>query len=80
MPLPSRLTSLYRLTLRAASASVKHHAGATRNLRALYRPVFEDAAKVAKDLVWSTERSEELEGKERWFVEWEKRSELLLIQ
>ncbi|KAG8829921.1 hypothetical protein FRC17_005781 [Serendipita sp. 399] len=33
----------YRLTLRALSASVRHHPGATANLRRLYRPAFRSA-------------------------------------
>jgi len=40
----AHLRSLYRLTLRAISASVLHQPSAARNMRLLYRPIFEDAA------------------------------------
>ncbi|KAM6494008.1 hypothetical protein JOM56_010369 [Amanita muscaria] len=44
--LVSEFTSLYRLFLRTVSASVLHHPQATRNLRRLWRPVFEAGARV----------------------------------
>ncbi|KZT54845.1 hypothetical protein CALCODRAFT_510502 [Calocera cornea HHB12733] len=70
MPLPARFTSLYRLVLRASAAGVKHHAGARNNLRAIYRPVFEDAATVVKEL---ERKAEHDEAKERWYADWEER-------
>ncbi|KAJ7579008.1 hypothetical protein C8J56DRAFT_796553 [Mycena floridula] len=48
--LPPTFTSLYRLLLRTASASVLHHQAAKINLRRLYRPTFEDAAQVVRRL------------------------------
>ncbi|KAJ6631393.1 hypothetical protein B0H10DRAFT_1772943 [Mycena sp. CBHHK59/15] len=44
--LPPTFTSLYRLFLRTSSASVLHHRTTTSNLRKLWRPSFEDAARV----------------------------------
>jgi hypothetical protein len=38
------IASAYRVTLRALSASVRHHPTATKNLRRLYRPAFDEAA------------------------------------
>ncbi|KAJ7132996.1 hypothetical protein C8R46DRAFT_1140294 [Mycena filopes] len=48
--LPSHFTSLYRLFLRTSSASVLHQKKATTAIRKLWRPVFEDAAKVTTKL------------------------------
>ncbi|KAF8331459.1 uncharacterized protein EI90DRAFT_3057998 [Cantharellus anzutake] len=56
---PTRLRSLYRLTLRAISASVLNQPTATRNLRFLYRPIFED---VVMKLAHSPSR----EWKDHW--------------
>ena len=50
MGLPSGFTSLYRIFLRATSASVLHHGPATRSLRRLYRPSFETAANAIRKL------------------------------
>ncbi|KAH8103548.1 hypothetical protein BXZ70DRAFT_738438 [Cristinia sonorae] len=49
-PLPLAFTSLYRLVLRAAGASVLHHPAQTRQLRRLFRPTFQEAAKVIRKL------------------------------
>ena len=38
-------TSVYRLFLRTVSAAVLHHPQATRNLRRLWRPIFESGAR-----------------------------------
>lgn len=48
--LPASFTSLYRLFLRASSASVLHQNAARKQLRSLYRPLFDAAAQVVKDL------------------------------
>lgn len=47
-PLPPEFKSLYRLFLRTVSAAVLHHPQATRNLRRLWRPIFEVGAYVTK--------------------------------
>jgi len=73
---PTTLTSVYRLFLRASSAAVLHHARACTNLRRRWRPAFDKAAKVAKELQqpssdtpdnWKTEKIE-------WLKVWNKRS------
>ncbi|KAF9237872.1 hypothetical protein BU15DRAFT_88562 [Melanogaster broomeanus] len=48
--LPPSFTSLYRLVLRATSASVLHHTGARKNFRKLWRPAFDAAAQVFREL------------------------------
>ncbi|VDC02835.1 unnamed protein product [Peniophora sp. CBMAI 1063] len=48
--LPPSLTSLYRLFLRAASASVLDQHTARKQLRRLWRPNFESAARIIRDL------------------------------
>ncbi|EJT99543.1 hypothetical protein DACRYDRAFT_109643 [Dacryopinax primogenitus] len=70
MPLPVRFTSLYRLVLRATSASVRHHGAASMQLQALYRPEFIEAAKVVKEL---ERKQEQDKAKERWYADWEQR-------
>ncbi|KAK1226595.1 hypothetical protein PQX77_010435 [Marasmius sp. AFHP31] len=70
--LPPTLTSVYRLFLRTASASVLHHRIATRNLRQLWRPVFEDAAQVVKKM-GKAKDGQERRDLENWLGQWEKR-------
>jgi len=48
--LPHSFTSLYRLFLRAGSASVLHQKAARKQLRRLFRPIFDVAARVVGDL------------------------------
>ena len=48
--LPTSFTSLYRLFLRASSASVLHQNASRKQLRQLFRPVFDAAAQVVGDL------------------------------
>ncbi|KAG6382062.1 hypothetical protein JVT61DRAFT_700 [Boletus reticuloceps] len=48
--LPPSFKSLYRLFLRASSASVLHHNAARKQHRRLFRPVFDAAAKVVGKL------------------------------
>ncbi|KAF8584836.1 hypothetical protein K439DRAFT_1105813 [Ramaria rubella] len=70
--LSSQLTSGYRLFLRATSAAVLHHATATKNIRKLYRPVFEEAARVeAKAHLTQEPQTREL--LDRWLIDWNER-------
>lgn len=69
-PLFSSFNSAYRLTLRALSASVRHHPSATRNLRSLYRPTFREAATVLQR--YNENRSVE---DRTWLREWNDRRE-----
>ncbi|KAF9222461.1 hypothetical protein BS17DRAFT_881244 [Gyrodon lividus] len=48
--LPPSFTSLYRLVLRATSASVLHHSTARKNLCKLWRPTFDGGAQVVREL------------------------------
>ncbi|KIJ07362.1 hypothetical protein PAXINDRAFT_90534 [Paxillus involutus ATCC 200175] len=48
--LPPAFTSLYRLVLRSTSASVLHHTIARKNLCKLWRPAFDAAAQVVREL------------------------------
>lgn len=48
--LPSTFKALYRLVLRASSASVLHQPTAKRNLFKLWRPTFDEAAQVIRNL------------------------------
>ena len=72
--LPSVFTSLYRLFLRTSSASVLHHKGATRNLRSLWRPTFDGAARVMYQLQDSNDAATQKEL-ETWLNVWEQRGE-----
>ena len=63
--LPMKFRSVYRLFLRALSASVLHHPAATTNLRRLYRPVFVEAAAVCRSL--------DTPAAQRWMSEWHQR-------
>ncbi|KAF8312209.1 hypothetical protein DL93DRAFT_1325060 [Clavulina sp. PMI_390] len=65
MSLPPSFRSLYRITLRALSASVAHHRAAARNMRRLYRPTFDQAAAVHMSPA-SMERAS-------WLAEFDKR-------
>ncbi|KAJ7251143.1 hypothetical protein B0H12DRAFT_1018698 [Mycena haematopus] len=70
MPLPSDFTGLYRLFLRTSSASVLHQNKSTKALRRLWRPAFEDAARVTnrlQDNSLSASRRNELEV---WLQTW----------
>lgn len=61
--------SSYRLTLRALSASVRHHPTSARNLRSLYRPVFRDTAAKLHQQHAATKASET----QRELYEWNRR-------
>lgn len=73
--LPSSFTSLYRLFIRASSASVLHHRAATRNLRKLWKPTFREAAVVIHKLQSPTLEISERERLEEWRSVWELSSE-----
>ncbi|KAF8507747.1 hypothetical protein JB92DRAFT_2958263 [Gautieria morchelliformis] len=70
--LSSQLTSTYRLFLRATSAAVLHHPTATRNIRKLYRPIFDEAANVDVQ-VKTTRDPQKTKLLEQWLVTWNKR-------
>jgi len=73
--LPASFTSLYRLFLRTASASVLHHRSARLNLIARWRPIFDAAAKVTKELEYSPQDSTSTWRQERvdWLKIWNER-------
>lgn len=77
--LPATFRSLYRLFLRTASATVLHHRQARRNLRQRWRPVFDDGAKVTRELQNAPEDAPDswIKGREEWLKVWNKRSESL---
>ncbi|KAL5512493.1 hypothetical protein ACEPAG_3146 [Sanghuangporus baumii] len=62
--LPAQFTALYRLFLRATSATVLHHRTSMRTLRMLYRPTFEAAAG-AVTVLEILESAEKVEGEEK---------------
>lgn len=72
--LPPEFKSLYRLFLRTVSATVLHHPQATRNLRLLWRPAFDAAARVTNQYndPHTDEAQRTLQGE--WLKEWEQRS------
>lgn len=74
--LPAEFRSLYRLFLRANSASVLHHSPSKVQLNRLWRPVFDEAALKIHMLqrrdVDPTERGRMVE----WFHTWHKRGGL----
>ncbi|KAG7088474.1 hypothetical protein E1B28_012463 [Marasmius oreades] len=78
--LPPTFTSLYRLFLRTASASVLHHKLATRNLRQLWRPAFADAVHTLRKLEKAGIEGNVPECRElqEWLGGWEKRMDSTL--
>ena len=76
--LPPSFTSLYRLFLRASSASVLHHRVAARHVRKLWKPTFREAAVVIYNLQSPTLGTSEKERLERWRRIWELSSEFQL--
>jgi hypothetical protein len=72
--LPPTFTSLYRLVLRATSASVLHHTSATRGLRQLWRPTFQEASKVIRQLNDEFCEKAEREKSLEWLRVWERQS------
>ncbi|EGO00811.1 hypothetical protein SERLA73DRAFT_178752 [Serpula lacrymans var. lacrymans S7.3] len=72
-PLPRSFISLYRLFLRTAGAAVLQHPGATSNIRRLWRPTFEGAAQVTRQLQCNSVTARERENLERWLADWENR-------
>ena len=73
--LPSSFTSLYRLFLRASSASVLHHRVATHNVQILWKSTFREAAVVIHKLQSPTLGVSEKKQLERWRSIWELSSE-----
>ncbi|KAF8058747.1 hypothetical protein FPV67DRAFT_516028 [Lyophyllum atratum] len=71
--LPQSFTSLYRLCLRASSASVLHHRVASANLRRLLRPAFDAAADVTKRLQDAPQNPVEQAELKAWLNTWERR-------
>ncbi|KAI0629710.1 hypothetical protein C8Q77DRAFT_303951 [Trametes polyzona] len=72
-PLPSTFRSLYRLFLRAASASVLAHPKATADLRKLWRPVFDNAAKTIRQLEGERLPNDRHDVLTHWYLRWEER-------
>lgn len=77
--LPPTFSSLYRLFLRATSASVLDHRPAVRRLRKLWRPSFEGAVRVIRKLECSELPECEQEQLKHWYTVWEQRSEQVLV-
>ncbi|KAJ6491603.1 hypothetical protein C8R47DRAFT_434501 [Mycena vitilis] len=73
MSLPSSFTSLYRLVLRTTSASVLHQNKATKNLRKLWRPAFDDAARVTTELQGNAISAVHRSELEVWLQIWHRR-------
>jgi len=72
--LPGTLRSVYRLFLRASSASVLHHRVACANLRRLLRPTFDAAADVSRQIQVTPPQNVKHEAELRaWLDCWEKR-------
>ena len=73
--LPASFTSLYRLFLRTASAAVLHHRSARLNLITRWRPTFDAAAKVTKELEYSPQSNLPSWRQERidWLTTWNER-------
>ncbi|KAJ7133742.1 hypothetical protein C8R43DRAFT_644917 [Mycena crocata] len=77
--LPSEFTSLYRLFLRTAAASVLHQPQATKSLRKLWRPVFEDAARVTTRLQADALSAAYRNDLEIWLQTWHLRVDNTLV-
>ena len=71
--LPPAFTSLYRLFLRAVKSSVLQNPAHTRHLRSLYRPTFEQAVKVIRELENGHTEQEPLR---KWLDDWQIRGML----
>ncbi|KAI0937740.1 hypothetical protein AcW1_003818 [Taiwanofungus camphoratus] len=71
--LPPTFTSLYRLFLRTIAASVLNQPSATRELRKLWRPTFDGAARVIRTLQRGSISPGDREKLQRWHDIWEKR-------
>lgn len=69
--LPFTFTGVYRLFLRATSASVLHHNVAKKQLRSLWRPHFREAAKILHTLQDRKLSAYERTRREGWMVKWE---------
>lgn len=71
--LPPSLASLYRLFLRAASASVLDQRTARKELRKLWRPNFETAARIIRDIERADLAVAEKARRKEWLRVWEQR-------
>ncbi|KAF8957341.1 hypothetical protein BDZ97DRAFT_112138 [Flammula alnicola] len=71
--LPASFRSLYRLFLRTSSAVVLHHPRASRNLRRRWRPVFDEAAKVTREVQHDSYSSERSKDRVEWLKTWHSR-------
>ena len=73
--LPPTFTSLYRLFLRTTSAAVQQQSAGSRNLRKLWKPVFQTAARAVKRLD-DRPQSDDAEQQQvrMWLDAWERRS------
>jgi len=72
--LPASFTSLYRLFLRTASAAVLHHRSARINLITRWRPIFDAAARVTKELEYSPQSSSVWrQARIDWLAVWNER-------
>lgn len=78
-PLPPSFKALYRLVLRASYASVLRKAAARRSLCKLWRPVFDGAVHVIRDLQSSKLSSIERLRREKLLDTWQKRSMSLIL-
>ncbi|KAI0333333.1 hypothetical protein GY45DRAFT_1272526 [Cubamyces sp. BRFM 1775] len=72
-PLPPSFRSLYRLFLRATSASVLAHPKATNRLRRLWRPIFDEAARVIRQIDDDRLPASQRNSLVRWYMRWERR-------
>ncbi|KAJ7125377.1 hypothetical protein C8R44DRAFT_619110 [Mycena epipterygia] len=71
--LPPSFTSLYRLFLRTSAASVLHQPRATKRLRKLWRPAFDDAARVTTRLQTEPLSAANRNDLEIWLQTWHHR-------
>ncbi|KAI8978224.1 hypothetical protein BD414DRAFT_421979 [Trametes punicea] len=72
-PLLPSFRSLYRLFLRATSASVLAHPDATATLRKLWRPVFDEAVRAIRRIDDDSTPASRREILTRWYYRWERR-------
>ncbi|KAJ7496627.1 hypothetical protein FB451DRAFT_199571 [Mycena latifolia] len=68
--LPQTFTSLYRLFLRTSAASVLHQPRAVNSLRKLWRPAFDDAARVTAQLQTESLSAAHRNDLEIWLKTW----------
>lgn len=76
--LPPKFTSLYRLFLRAISASTLHNGPATRRIRRLYKPNFEAAARNIRHLENMEAGTAESVQIQKWLDTFDQRSKKIV--